>query len=166
MDKLLNSLIIRVKIHVIVRKIIPIAWLLAILYLAFYYYMNRESVDDEMFLTCCQIVFYLFIVLELANTIYKYVLINDLLKDVKELCEDDYKFKEGMCNDYKKLIDDLISREHDENLGIEERRTIERLKSGDAHLALEYLRARVEYTIAHMRLRKIEVLKKAIKKWW
>ena len=80
MDQLLNSLIIRVKIHVIARKVIPITWLLAILYLAFYYYMNRESVDDEFFLTCCQIVCYLFILLELADTIYKYVIINDLLK--------------------------------------------------------------------------------------
>lgn len=166
MDKLLKSLIIRVKIHVIVRKVIPITWLLAILYLAFYYYMNRESVDDEMFLTCCQIVFYLFIILELANTIYKYVLINDLLKDIKELCEDDYKSKEEIYNDYRRLIDDLISHEHDKDLSMEEKIKIERLKSGEAHLALEYLRARVEYTIAHMRLRKIEVLKKAVKKWW
>ena len=166
MDKLLNSLIIRVKIHVIVRKIIPITWLLAILYLAYYYCKNRESVDDEMFLTCCQIVFYLFIILELANTIYKYVLINDLLKDIKELCEDDFKSKKEICNDYRRLIDDLISHEHDEDLSMEEKLKIERLKSGEAHLALEHLRARVEYTIAHMRLRKIEVLKKAVKKWW
>ena len=166
MDQLLNSLIIRVKIHVIARKVIPITWLLAILYLAFYYYMNRESVDDEFFLTCCQIVCYLFILLELADTIYKYVIINDLLKDVHELCKDDYKFKEEMCNDYRKIIDNLISREQDECLSMEERQAIERLKSGNAHLALEYLRARVEYTIAHMRLRKIEVLKKVVKKWW
>jgi len=89
-----------------------------------------------------------------------------LLKDIKELCEDDFKSKEEICNDYRRLIDDLISHKHDEDLSMEEKQKIERLKSGEAHLALEYLRARVEYTIAHMRLRKIEVLKKAVKKWW
>ena len=166
MNKLMNSLVFNVRIYLIFRRVIRSLFFVAFVCFFGYSLINREKLGEESILKYSEILLIIFAIIEIADLVYKYVILRKSLNDFQEICEDDYKFQGEHSTRYKKMLDEFLSHEHDKNLDSNGKKLIEKEKSGNGHLALNYLKAKVNQSIAHMYLRKIVVLRNATKKWW
>ena len=166
MNKLMSSLVFNIRIYLIFRRVIRSLWFVAVVCLFGYSLINSQKLDEQPLLEYTEILLIIFAIIEIADLVYKYVILRKSLNDFQEICEDDYKLQGDHSTRYKKMLDEFLSHEHDKNLDPNGKILIEKEKSGNGHLALNYLKAKVNQSIAHMYLRKIAVLRNATKKWW
>ena len=165
MNKIMNSLVRRIRRYLIVRRVLRALELVIIPCLFGYLLINKGIWTQDFFPSSFGVIIFIFGFIELLVHLYLFIIIEEL-NDAQKICLDDYNFQEGRSNELKQLLDDFLSHEHDENLDKNVKDLIAKEKSGNGYFSLNYLKSKTEYSIAHMRLRKIDVLKKAIKKWW
>ena len=165
MNKIMNSLVRRIRRYLIVRRVLRALELVIIPCLFGYLLINKGIWTQDFFPSSFGVIIFIFGFIELLVHLYLFIIIEEL-NDAQKICLDDYNFQEGRSNELKQLLDDFLSHEHDENLDQKGKDLIAKEKSGNGYLALNYLESKTEYSIAHMRLKKLDVLKKAIKKWW
>ena len=165
MNALINSLVRRIRRYLIIRRVLRALELVIIPCLFGYLLIDKGIRTQDFFLNSFGMTVFLFGLLEIFVHLYLFILIEEL-NDVQKICLEDYNFQVERSNELKQFLDDFLSHEHDENLDHKVKDLIAKEESGNGFFSLNYLRSKTEYSIAHMRLRKIAVLKKAIKKWW
>lgn len=165
MNKIMNSLVRRIRRYLIIRRVLRALELVIIPCLFGYFLIDKGIWTKDFFLSSFGIFVFIFGFLELFVHLYMFIIIEEL-NDVHKICLDDYNFQAERSNELKQDLDVFLSHEHDENLDKNVKDLIAKEKSGNGYFSLNYLKSKTEYSIAHMRLRKIDVLKKAIKKWW
>ena len=165
MNAIMNSLVRRIRRYLIIRRVLRALELVIIPCLFGYSIIDKGVWTKDFFLNSFGIFVFIFGFLELFTHLYLFIIIEQL-NDVRKICLEDYNFQVERSNELKEQLDAFLSHEHDENLDQSVKDLIAKEKSGNAYFSLNYLRSKTEYSIAHMRLRKIDVLKKAIKKWW
>ena len=153
MNAIMNSLVRRIRIYLIIRRVIRALELVIIPCLFGYFLINKGILVHDFFLNSFGVIVFVFILIGELN-------------DLQKIWLEHYNFEIEQSNKLKQLLDEFLSHEQDENLNQNAKDLMAKEKSGDGYLSLNYLRSKTEYSIAHMRLRKIAVLKKAIKKWW
>ena len=161
----LQALVTRINIYLFVRRTARVIEIGMFPCIIIFYVLYHGTIEMNTFLTCCQSAFLFLILFELSNIIYKYILYESIDKE-KRSCLSEYTFQEKQCKEAKELFELFISQEHYKILNEEEKMAIEKEKSGNGDLALKYLRVKVQYSIAHMWLRKLKIFKNVIKKWW
>lgn len=166
MNRLMNSLVFNVRIYLIFRRVIRSLFFVAFVCFFGYFLINSQKLDAQPLLEYSKILLIIFAIIEIADFVYKYVILRKSLNAFQKICEDDFKFQGEHSTRFKKMLDEFLSHEHDKNLDSKGKELIEKEKSGNGHLALNYLKAKVNQSIAHMYLRKIAVLRNATKKWW
>lgn len=165
MNKIMNSLVRRIRRYLIVRRVLRALELVIIPCLFGYSLINKGILVHDFFLNSFGVIVFVFILLEIFVHLYLFFLIGEL-NDLQKIWLEHYNFEIEQSNKLKQLLDEFLSHEQDENLNQNAKDLMAKEKSGDGYLSLNYLRSKTEYSIARMRLRKIAVLKKAIKKWW
>jgi len=165
MNAIMNSLVRRIRIYLIIRRVIRILELVIIPCLFGYFLINKGILVHDFFLNSFGVIVFVFILLEIFVHLYLFILIGEL-NDLQKIWLEHYNFEIEQSKKLKQQLDEFLSHEQDENLNQNVKDLMAKEKSGDGYLSLNYLRSKTEYSIARMRLRKIIVLKKAIKKWW
>jgi hypothetical protein len=96
-------------------------------------------------------------------------MINKEISEVQSICQYEFDFHKEQSLQYKAMLDDLLSHENDEQLTEDQKELIKKEKNLDGYLSIHYVLEKIYYSAAHMNLRKIKKLKKAVlksKKWW
>lgn len=168
MEKVFYSLVRSVKRYLIFKKISQIFEALIFLSLLYYFFVQNTFIDNLSFTSYPALCITLCVLIEILFGIYR-MLINKEISEAENIFKSEFDFHKNQSLEYKAMLDEFLSHENDNCLTKEQKELIEKEKRLNGCLSIHYVTEKIYYSAAHMNLRKINKLKKAVlksKKWW
>jgi hypothetical protein len=168
MEKVFYSLVRSVKRYLIFKKISQIFEALIFLSLLYYFFVQNTFIGNLNFTSYPALCITLCVLIEILFGIYR-MLINKEISEAENIFKSEFDFHKKQSLQYKAMLDGILSHENDEQLTESQKKLIEKEKNLDGYLSIHYVTEKIYYSAAHMNLRKINKLKKAVlksKKWW
>ncbi len=168
MEKVFYSLVRSVKRYLIFKKISQIFEALIFLSLLYYFFVQNTFIGNLSFTSYPVLCITLCVLIEILFGIYR-MLINKEISEAENIFKSEFDFHKNQSLQYKAMLDEFLSHENDNCLTKEQKELIEKEKKLNGSLSIHYVTEKIYYSVAHMNLRKINKLKKAVlksEKWW